>query len=416
VAEACRVGDHFGTVGTLGAPIVGHPWKTGDFLGEKKHIVLVGGGHAHIQTLSQFASTPPPGIRTTMVVDLPIAVYSGMVPGFVAGQYRREEVEIDVVGLCRKAGVDLILGRVVRVDPDGQRILMEDGTSVSYDVASFNIGSTVAGLDLPGVREHALPTRPIGRFCSLVEEAVERIRRGTPTEPVGEPVSEPVQVVVVGGGAGGVEVAFTIEQRIRGLGAPVRVRILEGGPKILANYSGPLRRRLERQAGKKGIEILRERRVESVDGGSVMLEGGERIGCDILLWVAGSRSHDVFEVSGVEVDDRGFVLIRPTLQFKDYDNLFAVGDCGTFIDFPETPKAGVYAVRQGPFVTHNLVAWLDGLPLRRYRPQGDFLTLMNLGDGSAVGGKWGLSFQGKWVMKWKDRIDREFMGRFLTTP
>ena len=347
-----------------------------------------------------------------MVVDLPIAVYSGMVPGFVAGQYRQEEVEIDVVGLCRKAGVALILGRVVRVDPDGQRILMEDGASVSYDAASFNIGSTVAGLDLPGVREHALPTRPIGRFCSLVEEAVERIPRGTPSEPV----REPVQVVVVGGGAGGVEVAFTIEQRIRGLGAPVRVRILEGGSEILANYSEPLRRRLERQARKKNIDILRERRVESVDGGSVMLAGGERIGCDILLWVAGSRSHDVFEASGVAVDDRGFVLIRPTLQFKDYDNLFAVGDCGTFIDFPETPKAGVYAVRQGPFVTHNLVAWLDGLPLRRYRPQGDFLTLMNLGDGSAVGGKWGWSFQGKWVMKWKDRIDREFMGRFLTTP
>ena len=375
-------------------------------MGEKKSVVLVGGGHAHIQTLNHFAEAPPSGGRTTMVVDLPIAVYSGMVPGFVAGQYRREEVEIDVVGLCRKAGVDLILGRVVRVDPDGQRILMEDGASVSYDVASFNIGSTVAGLDLPGVREHALPTRPIGRFCSLVEEAVERIRRGTPDEPV----REPVQVVVVGGGAGGVEVAFTIEQRIRGLGAPVRVRILEGGPEILANYSEPLRRRLQRQARKKGIEILCERRVESVDSGEVLLAGGERIGCDVLLWVAGSRSHGVFEASGVATDHRGFVLIRPTLQFKDYDNLFAVGDCGTFIDFPETPKAGVYAVRQGPFVTHNLVAWLDGLPLRRYRPQGDFLTLMNLGDGSAVGGKWGWSFQGKWVMKWKDRIDREFMG------
>ena len=96
-------------------------------MGEKKHIVLIGGGHAHIQTLSQFASTPPPGIRTTMVVDLPIAVYSGMVPGFVAGQYRREEVEIDVVGLCRKAGVDLILGRVVRVDAVVRRMLMVAG-------------------------------------------------------------------------------------------------------------------------------------------------------------------------------------------------------------------------------------------------------------------------------------------------
>ena len=377
-------------------------------MGEKRHIVLVGGGHAHVQTLTHFAQQPPPGCRATMVVDLPIAVYSGMVPGFVAGQYRREEVEIDVVDLCRRAGVDLILGRAVAVDPDGRRILMDDGASVSYDVASFDIGSTVAGLELPGVRKHSLPTRPIGRFCSLVEEAVERIRGLTPKEPI--------HVVVVGGGAGGVELAFTMDHRIRDLGAPVRVRLLESGPKILASYSESLRRRLHRQAQRRAIEINCERRVESVDDDSVMLAGGQRIGCDVLIWVAGSRSHGVFEESGVATDDRGFVLIRPTLQFKDHDNLFAVGDCGTLIDFPETPKAGVYAVRQGPFVTHNLAAWLDGLPLRRYRPQGDFLTLMNLGDGSAIGGKWGWSFEGKWVMRWKDRIDREFMGRFTPAP
>ena len=373
-------------------------------MAEERRIVLVGGGHAHIQTLDHFASEPPPGVRTTMVVDLPIAVYSGMVPGYVSGQYRRDEVEIDVVGLCRRADVEVVLAPAVGVDPDGQRILMEDGSSVPYDVASFDIGSTVAGLGVPGVREHAFPTRPIGRFCTLVEEASELIRRQIPRERV--------EVVVVGGGAGGVELAFTMEQRVRELGAPVRVRLLEGGPDILSTYSQSLRRRVRRQAQRRGIEIVCERRVEEVDGGSVLLPRGEKIDFDVLIWVAGSRSHDVFEKSGVATDDRGFVLIRPTLQFKDYDNLFAVGDCGTFVDFPDTPKAGVYAVRQGPFVTHNILACLRGTPLRPYKPQGDFLTLMNLGDGSAVGGKWGWSFEGDWVMKWKNRIDREFMGRF----
>ena len=142
------------------------------------------------------------------------------------------------------------------------------------------------------------------------------------------------------------------------------------------------------------------------------LADGSRLPCDALVWVTGAVSQPIFTASRLPTDERGFLRIRSTLQAQGHDNLFGCGDCATLIDYPATPKAGVYAVRQGPLVTDNLRAALAGRPLRPYRPQRDFLTLLNAGDGVALGAKWGRSLQGRWVMTLKDRIDRRFMRRF----
>ena len=142
------------------------------------------------------------------------------------------------------------------------------------------------------------------------------------------------------------------------------------------------------------------------------LADGSDVGFDLLVWVTGGVAPPLFRESGLETDSRGFVLTRPTLQVEGHDNLFAVGDCATLIEHPATAKAGVYAVREGPFLIDNLNAFLEGRELRRYTPQRDFLALLNLGDGTAVGGKWGLSFEGRWVMRLKDWIDRRFMRKF----
>ena len=107
---------------------------------------------------------PVPGVRLTVIVDRPIAVYSGMVPGLVAGQYRRDELEIDVWPLARRAGARTVVARATGVDAAERRILLDGRPPLAYDTASFDVGSTVSGLDLPGVREHALPTRPIAEL------------------------------------------------------------------------------------------------------------------------------------------------------------------------------------------------------------------------------------------------------------
>jgi selenide,water dikinase len=371
----------------------------------RQEIVLIGGGHAHVQALQGFATEPPPSSRLTLIVDTPIAIYSGMVPGFIAGQYKEEELQINVRRLAERAGIQVVIDKAVGVDPHNRLIFLENQAPVAYDLASFNIGSTVAGLDSPGVREHAIATRPIGVFIQRIDHIVEQARQHGP--------SSPFQVVVVGGGAGGVEVAFTLEKRLqKEVSLAVKVVLVENGPRILASYPNSLLRRVHRNSEKLGLEIRCNRRVASVHADCVQLDGGEDLPSQVVLWVTGAVSQPIFRESGLPTDGRGFAQVRSTLQVEGHDELFAVGDCSTLIDYPGTPKAGVYAVRQGPLITHNIRARVLGQPLRSYRPQSDFLALLNLGDGSALGTKWGRSVQGKWVLKLKELIDRRFMRRF----
>lgn len=373
------------------------------------NVILVGGGHSHVQVLESLAAQPFDSATVTVVVDKPVAIYSGMAPGFVAGQYAEQELEIDVPQLCAWAGIDCRVEPAALIDAAGQQIVLQSGERLSYDLASLNIGSTVAGLDLPGIREYAIPTRPIAELIHRTEDVISRA--------AAHPASSPFRVLVVGGGAGGVELAFTFLQRLRDAGcASVETHLINAGPRILAGYPAGLARRAQRAAEQHGIQIHCGRRVKAAQERQVVMDDDEIWPFDALLWVTGAVSHSLLRESGLPTEERGFVLTRSTLQVDGHDKLFAVGDCGTLIDFPKTPKAGVYAVRQGPVLTQNLRAALAGTPLRAYTPQSDFLTLLNLGDGTALGAKRGLSFQGRWVMKLKDRIDRKFMHRFQIGP
>ena len=375
----------------------------------QREVILVGGGHSHVQVLESFSGQPLDSARVTVVVDKPIAVYSGMVPGFVAGQYKERELEIDVPQLCKWAGVECLVQPVELVDAANRQMVLLGGERLSYDLASINVGSTVAGLDLPGIREFAIPTRPISELILRTESVIDSARSRTEDRPF--------RVVVVGGGAGGVELAFTFLERLRSVGCrSLETHLINAGPRILEGYPAGLARRAQREAAKKGIEIHCNRRVQSARSHEVVLDNGDTWPCDALLWVTGAISHALLRNSNLPTERRGFVETRSTLQVLGHDDLFAVGDCGTLIDFPSTPKAGVYAVRQGPVLTHNLRAAIAGEPLRQYTPQKDFLTLLNLGDGTALGAKKGLSFHGRWVMKLKDSIDRKFMQRFQVDP
>lgn len=369
-----------------------------------RDVVLVGAGHTHIFVFPDFAADPPPRCRVTVVVDTPIAVYSGMAPGYVAGQYRREELEIDVRPLAELIDATVIVDRAVGIDAHNNQVKLASGDTVRYDFVSLDIGSTVTGLDVPGVREHAIATRPITKLIERVDDLLDRAQAK---------VGEPFNVIIAGGGAGGVELAFTLHHRLSAhSSAAVHVTLLEAGTRILARYPVKLARRVLRLAARQGINIVCERRVGAVSGDRVELNDGGSLACDALIWVTGATSHGVFDDSGLDADERGFLHTRTTLQARDHDNIFAAGDCATMLDYPTTAKAGVYAVRQGPYIAHNLRASLAGQPLRRYVPQRDFLTLLNTGGGYAIGVKWGLTFQGEWVMRWKDRIDRKFMRRF----
>lgn len=112
---------------------------------------------------------------------------------------------------------------------------------------------------------------------------------------------------------------------------------------------------------------------------------------------------------------KGYYRVNDYLQSTSHPNVFGGGDCITmenYVDKPFPTKAGVYAVREGPFIAQNLVNSIKGQPLVPYVPQSGFLALLMTGDEKAIGTKFGIAFTGRWVWKMKDRIDVSFMKLF----
>jgi selenide,water dikinase len=165
------------------------------------------------------------------------------------------------------------------------------------------------------------------------------------------------------------------------------------------------------ELARRGIAVRLGARAVAVECDALIVGTG-RLAADLVVWATGAAPLPFLAEAPLPRDAQGFVRVRPTLQVEGHDDLFAVGDCAALTSAPWVRKAGVYAVREGPILDANLRARLDGARLRRYRPQRDFLSLLNLGGRRALAAKWGLVVVGGWVWRWKDRIDRRFVERF----
>jgi len=380
----------------------------------ERDLVLVGGGHAHVQVIKRWMMEPVPGVALTVVLDRTEAIYSGMVPGFVAGEVAAVDCTIDLLPLVARAGGTVVHAAATRIDPEASLIELEGRPPLRYDVASLDVGSTVRGLDQPGVARFALATRPIGRFVERLGEEVETLRARLAARPAGAPP----RVVIVGAGAAGVEIACCLHARLGDLARRFDWSLLSPDETPLASSKRSLRKAVQRALDARGIRFVPRSQVVEVRRDSVSTQrpgaaAGERLDhpADLVVWAAGGAALPVCADSPLPHDDAGFVRVGPSLLVEGTRTLFAVGDCAAFAAAP-LPKAGVYAVRQGPVLSENLRAALEGRPLRRYRPQRDFLHLLNVGGGRAIGHRNGLSFEGPAMWRLKDRIDRGFMAKF----
>ena len=368
-----------------------------------RDLVLVGAGHAHVQVLRRWMMVPVPAVRLTLVLDRPEAVYSGMVPGFVAGDYAAGELEIDAVPLARRARARVVLARATGIDPQARRVEIDGRPPLLYDLASLDFGSSVRGFELPGVAEHALATRPIRGFVDSLEARLAGLPGG----------DGPARIGVVGGGAAGVELCFTLDARLRAQGRRFELTLICETPELLPGRGRRLERRARREIEARGVRLFCGAQAERVGREELFLAGEqEPLAADLVVWATGAAPAPLGLDVRLPHDADGFVRVADTLEVAGCPGLFAAGDCAGIEGFPWVPKAGVYAVRQGPVLDANLRGALAGRRLRRYRPQKDFLALLNLGDRRALGEKRGWVAAGAAVWKLKDWIDRRFMRRF----
>ena len=376
-----------------------------------KDIVLVGGGHAHVSVLRKFGMQPMPGVRLTLITRDIHTPYSGMLPGYIAGHYDCDDVHIDLGPLARFAGARLYHGEVEGIDP-GERLVHVPGRPpVPYDLLSINTGSRPRTIDVPGALEHAMPVKPIDRWLRDWETLLARVL-GSQGD---------FRILVVGGGAGGVELALSSRYHLTRLlggqgddAARLRYELLTDGPEILPTHNAGVRRRFMRVLGERGIAVRLNSRVVSVEPKGVNVDGGGFHPADAVLWVTYAAAPEWPGKSGLSVDTEGFIAVDAELRSVSHPEIVAAGDVASMPD--PRPKSGVFAVRQGPVLTENLRRAVTGRPLRPYRPQKKFLGLISTGDAYAVASRGNWSWEGKLLWTWKDWIDRRFMQRFNELP
>ncbi len=371
-----------------------------------KDLVLVGGGHAHVHVVKSFGMRPMPGVRLTLIgrdVETP---YSGMIPGFVAGQYDFDECHIDLARLAAHSGVRFIQAEAVGIDRAGQQVMLRDRTPVSYDLLSLDVGSSPSMGAIPGAAEHATPVKPIAELGLRWMAFLAHVRHG----------QGPLRVAVVGGGAGGVELAMAIDRRLHRTAsdAAIAVTLVTRG-EILAGQSAWARRKMRAVFARRRIGLIENKGVIAIEHDAVILETLQRVEADHAFVVTEATAAAWFADTGLALDPQGFIAVEPALHSVSDPNIFAVGDCATVVAHPR-PKAGVFAVRQGPPLADNLRRTLLGQQVKPFAPQRRYLSIIGTGDDHAVATRGPWAAEGAWVWRWKDHIDRKWMRMYREFP
>lgn len=370
-----------------------------------KRLLLLGGGHAHVHVLAAWAGQAPAGWQLHLVTPSRRQIYSGMLPGWVAGHYTIEACAIALDRLAANASATLHEAMGIGIDLAERVVHCADGSALPYDLLSIDTGPMPALQALAGLGEHALSVRPIESFVGAWPKLVERI--------LGR--CSRFDLAILGAGAAGVELAFAIHHRalIEGW-SHVYITLVGAEDLPLPGAPAATRRQAARLLARRGLAWVGGGRVARLGAGTMHFEQGGSLAFDACLAATGASAPAWPAASGLATDGDGFIRVGRTLQSVSHPLVFAAGDVAAYAD--ARPKSGVFAVRAGPVLAHNLRAACESRALAPWTPQARALYLISTGDRNALAiwGPW--SWNGRWVWRWKDRIDRRFMRRFAASP
>jgi len=380
-----------------------------------KDLVLVGGGHSHLSVLKYFAMHPVPGLRLTLITRDLHTPYSGMLPGYIAGHYEYDEAHIDLRPLAQFARARIYHTEVTSIDLENKQLRCADRPPVNYDLVSINIGSKPGTLDIPGADEFTIPVKPIDHFLSQWDALIENILNYAQR-------NQTFQLAIVGGGAGGVEMALATQYRLQYLlkleninPSVLEIAIYCESENILSTHNKQVTRRFRRILHQRDIKILTREKIIKAEEKQLISEDGTRHTADATLWVTNASAPVWLAESGLKVDPAGFIEVNDCLQSVSHEAVFAAGDIAAVVNHPR-PKSGVFAVRQGPPLARNLDRAIQNKSLKAFKPQKNFLGLISTGDKYAIASRSSWSLEGAYLWKIKDWIDRKFMDNFNQLP
>jgi selenide,water dikinase len=380
-------------------------------------LVLLGGGHANIQVLKMLAMKPIGGLRITLISDQIHSPYSGMIPGYLAGYYSYEECHFDLRRICEELGQRFIKAKIIGIDPQRKKIQLENRAEVSYDCASINVGIEPQSIENASVAAalKLIPLKPISRFIAHWERLIADLNayKG----------SEPLKIAVVGAGASGVEISIILKMLIDQHQWNAEVSLIHRHEYLVSAKDLLAQKKLSETLKELGVKVFKNTQaLKEQENGLVLKDDQGLIQTKDfyrVLTATHASAPQWFKQSGLPVDADGFVKVTGNLLVEQEHALFAAGDCIYFTPSP-LKKAGVYAVRQGRVLEHNIRAYFTGKStLKTFRPKKNVLSLITIGERKALVHQDSASIL-RWMwpsLLWmvKDGIDRRFMKRFQAT-
>jgi NADH dehydrogenase FAD-containing subunit len=364
-----------------------------------KHLVLVGGGHAHLTVLLNVANFIQRGHRVTLIGPSPYHYYSGMGPGMLSGIYRPQEVRFHGKKMVEDRGGIFVEGKVMRVNPVQRTLILQRGNQIDYDVVSFNTGSDVPLRSLVSApRENIVSVKPVFNLLQARRWIIPKLK------------GKEINFIILGGGPAGLEVTANLWRLVQDNQGKARI-ILIAGSTLLGGLSERLRAMALAALDSRGITVIEGKHGKEISREEIRFTDGTSHPFDFAFVATGIQPSSIFGDSGIPTGPDGGLLVNPYLQSVAHPEMFGGGDCISFAERP-LAKVGVYAVRQNPILLHNLLAALEGKEMQTFTPQRDYMLIFNMGNGRGILWKKNFVWEGRSAFLLKDHIDRKFMRKF----
>ena len=381
----------------------------------RKRVVLLGAGHAHLEAIRRAGAFTRRGIDLVVVAENPYW-YSGLATGMLGGFHQPEDDQIDVAALVERGGGTFLDDRVATIDRISKTVELASGPALSYGVLSLGLGSEVPVASVEGLAERvagedrsAIAAKPIANLWRLRQEVEARLERA---RRAGERRTT-IDIVVIGGGVTACEIAANVLGLIEreGTAGLATVTLIARAARLVESWPARAAAIVGASLQRRGATLRAGTTAVRLEGHAVVTADGRRVPYDLVVAALGLAPSRLIAGTGLPTNRHGALLVDESLRSVGDPQVFGGGDCIAIGD-RELPRVGVYGVRQAPILAHNLLATLEGRPLRRFRPQRRFLLIMNLGDGTALAVRGGWVWHGRIALWLKDWIDRRYVAKY----